>query len=334
MAISRRFARLARCQPPPDIVVVAMPTPGLAAAAVEYGQQKGVPVVVDMRDMWPDCYVEQAPRGTTALVLLLSRPAARAVRRACSKAAAIFGITRPFVEWGLTYARRPATPLDRDFPLAYSQAEPPSQDIEAARRLWAQRGITERPGQFIASFFGYFGGRYDIDTIIEAAKVLQKDALPVTFVLCGDGQYLQKCRQLAKGVDSVVLPGWVGQAEIWTMARMSSVGLAPYISSTSFRMSIPNKVIEYWSGGLPVVNSLDGIVADLLARHDCGVTYRLGDPGGLASALRGLYNDPTRLTAMSRNATALFNERFVAEKVYRDMDRHLERIVDDYRSGR
>ncbi|MCD6304259.1 MAG: sugar transferase, partial [Planctomycetes bacterium] len=337
VALARRFGRLAREQPAPDIIVASMPTPGLARAAVEYGRSRGAALVVDLRDMWPDCYVEQAPPGMRPLVWLAARPADRALRVACSQADAVIGITEPFVRWGLAKAGRSPGPLDRAFPLAPPECTAAEgEDVEAARRRWIERGLDEkrlRETQ-LACFFGYLGGRYELQTVIAAAELLQRRGADWTFVLCGDGQNLPRYRRLARGLPNVLLPGWVDLADIRSMMRLASVGLAPYISSTSFRMSIPNKIIEYLCGSLPVVSSLEGLVAEMLAENDCGVTYRLGRPERLAGILAELADRPERLEGMSANARRLYEERFSAEKVYGEMVRHLERIASERRGGR
>jgi glycosyltransferase involved in cell wall biosynthesis len=85
--------------------------------------------------------------------------------------------------------------------------------------------------------------------------------------------------------------------------------------------------------GLPVVSSLKGTLAELLAGHDCGVTYENGSPEELAGILCDLYDHPERLAAMSKNARALYEERFVAEKVYGQMSEYLEEIAAAHRSG-
>ena len=331
MAIARRFRRLAVTQPAPDIIVSGMPTPGLSLAAVEYGLARNVPVVLDMRDMWPECFVWSAPKLVRPLVYLASLPAARALHRAASRATAIVGHTRAFVEWGLRYAGRAAGPLDRDFPHGYPERSPDPGEIQQARQFWAERGISENTDRFIACFFGYMGRDFDMETVIAAAGMLEKQGVPVTFVLCGTGGSLERYKSLAQGLPNVVFPGLVSFSQIWTLMRLSSVGLAPYFNTKSFCASIPNKAIEYFSGSLPAVSSLQGLLAELLEENGCGVTYEPGKVEQLAAALRGLYESPERLGQMSAKAHGLFKKRFVAEKVYGEMVDYLEEVVASHR---
>ena len=329
VGLARGFARSARKQAPPDVIVAAMPTPGLALACANYGRAKGVPVIVDMRDMWPDIFVRAVPRALAFLARPAIWPMRRTLRLAASRATAIIGITEPFVEWGLSFARRPRRPTDRDFALGYSRQTPPQDALDKAQEFWRSLGVGPRDDAFTACFFGYFGRQFELQTVIDAARTLQASDRKFRFVLCGSGDNFDRYRRLAGGLTNVVFPGWVGSAGIWSLMRMSSVGLAPYISNADFQASIPNKAVEYMSAGLPIASSLTGTLQKLLADNDCGLTYGNGKPAELADALRLMHDSPDRLKAMSANALALFERRFVAEKVYGEMADYIERIAKE-----
>jgi glycosyltransferase involved in cell wall biosynthesis len=118
---------------------------------------------------------------------------------------------------------------------------------------------------------------------------------------------------------------------MWALMQLASVGLAPYASSPSFIVSVPNKAIEYLCGGLPVVSSLKGSLAELLATHRCGVTYENGNAQELAALLTDLRAHPDKLAEMSQNARSLHESRFKAETVYQDMVDHLIQVCQSTR---
>ena len=112
--------------------------------------------------------------------------------------------------------------------------------------------------------------------------------------------------------------------------RMSSFGLVPYISRQDFRISIPNKAIEYLSAGLPVVSSLQGVLSDLFAETGAGRTYENRNSGQLAAILEEFDDDGHLLQAASSSALSLYRERFVAEKVYAEFQAYLEGIAETH----
>lgn len=329
--MGRRFTEMTLSEAPPDVILCSFPALELAAAATAYGRERGVPVVLDIRDLWPDAMVRLAPRWGRWAARLMLEPLYRLARSCCAHATAIAGITPEFVDWGLRMARRTATRYDRAFTFGYSAVRPPEDALDEATRLWAERGITKKSNEFIACFFGAFGRQFELETVIEAARSLAMER-GFRFVLCGSGDRLSHYRELARDLPNVVFPGWVGEAEIWTLLRIASAGLAPYYSTPDFTASIPNKPAEYMSAGLPVVSSLAGSLEVLLQANDCGVTYANGDVQGLVGALRALRADEGYHERLSKNALRLYSERFVADAVYGEMAEYLEEVAAQ-RSG-
>ena len=55
-AIASAFAKQAYHTVQPDIVFCCLPTLELAEKSVQFGQKINAPVIVDIRDLWPDLY--------------------------------------------------------------------------------------------------------------------------------------------------------------------------------------------------------------------------------------------------------------------------------------
>jgi glycosyltransferase involved in cell wall biosynthesis len=322
--IAKKFKRLAALEPSPDIILCSMPTVELSSASVEYGSQLGIPVVLDIRDLWPDAIVDVLPVWTRHLARSLLRPMATSLQFACREAKGIFGITEDFLEFGLGYAGRSRGAFDDVFPSAYPLLRVEDQQMAMADRFWTDHVFGHAKPRFVVCFFGNFGHRVDFDTVIRSARRLHQLGRQVYFVMCGAGDNLEKCKKLAEGCDNILFPGHVGAVEIRSLMTHSSIGLLPYESTFDFVRSYPNKLIEYLSGGLPVVSSLRGLCQRLLADHDCGITYEIGNVDQLVSILIGLTQDSSRLLTMSNNAMHLFANKFVADKVYEAMSKRLE----------
>lgn len=323
--VAKRFRLLSRSWPRPDVILCSLPTLELSLAATSYGREFDVPVVLDVRDLWPDVFLDLAPAALQPLARCVLSPAFKQARLACSRATAISGITKEYVDWGVAFAGRPRQELDCHFPMGYVDRRPSESAIRDAERFWAQHGVG-MDGSFVACWFGMIGRHSEISTVIEAARRLVNLDHPIRFVLCGTGPDLARCRRLAQGCPNVVLPGWVNAAQIWTLLRIATVGLAPYVSIENYIRNVPNKPVEYLSAGLPIVSSLQGVLARLLAEHDCGVTYPNGRADELAQILAGLQGSP-RLHEMSDHAIALYRSQFVAERVYTEMGNYLRNVA-------
>jgi glycosyltransferase involved in cell wall biosynthesis len=175
----------------------------------------------------------------------------------------------------------------------------------------------------------------DLAHVIEAARLLEVRGVRARFVLCGEGQRLEEYRQAARGIPSVVLPGWVNHAAIYSLMRRASVGLDPLPERMNFLTNINNKAIEYLSAGLPVVASPErGVLYDLLKRTGSGVSYAPHDAGSLAACIEKFAGNPQVLAPMRANALALFDREFRAEVVYPAMEAHLVAVRHQYYAGR
>jgi len=329
IGIARKFRILAMEEEKPDIILCSFPTIELSAEAVRYGTLHDIPVVLDVRDLWPDLFLDSVPQYLRPLARVALTPMFKTAQKAFSRSTAITGVTAEFVDWGLRRAGRKYNQFDRAFPMAYSISIPTKKEILAAEKFWSKYNVEDKAGDFIACFFGTFGRQFDLDTVIKAARKLQDIENRIKIVLCGSGDNLNKYKRLAKGCKNILFPGWVGQPEIWTLMRIASVGLAPYVSTKNFMLNIANKPIEYMSAGLPVISSSKGALENLLSMHDCGITYQNGDAATLAAILHDLYKNRARLRELSNNALALFKDRFMAEKVYGEMCKYLELIAEN-----
>lgn len=325
--VAFQFYKLSKKMPKPDVILCSLPTLELSQAAVAYGKKNNVPVILDIRDLWPDLFLDYVPNKLKPILNLFLAPMWWQARYACSGATAITGCAPALVDWGVNLSGRKTSQYDKYFPFGYAANKATEQQISIAYEKWERLGIKKSDDNFMVCFFGTLGSQFDIETIINAARALKSKNVSLTFVICGDGDELKRYRGLAADLDNVIFPGWIDSSDIWTLMQISDVGIAPYYNNAGFSGSIPNKPIEYLSAGLPVVSSLCGFFEEFLREQSCGVSYKVGDINSLVEALILLSRDKNTRDQMSKNALSVFREKFMAEKVYGDMTNYLEEVA-------
>lgn len=329
--LAREFAVAVRQEARPDIILSSFPPIELSLAAVEYGEETGVPVVLDMRDMWPDIFVDQFPAWTRRAARVLLTPFFRQAKRACQGATAITGITQALVEWGLQRGERACSELDRAFPMGYTTRVPPSDRIMEAEAFWTDMGVPADSKDRTICFFGNMGRQFDLVPVIESAGKLAGRGVPVRFVLCGTGERLERYREMASGLRNVILPGWINEAKIHVLLRRSYAGVDPLPERYDYLATINNKAIEYLSAGVPVLSSpARGVLAETLAKLDCGASCAAQDAGALADLVEYACANPEAWARKAANAKVFFDRDLAAEKVYESFHRHLESIVKSH----
>jgi len=324
--LAERFEARSRTELVPDIIVASLPTIELALSAVEFGKRHGVPVVVDIRDLWPDAMVDLLPKIARPLGALLTSRLRAKVRATCAGAAAITGHAESFVDWGVRHAGRLVTSSDRVFPHGY-----PVNEIEANERSQAiaslrERGVDLSAGRFTAVYVGTIGNQPEIDPVIDAAHRLRLDPR-FQFVIAGEGSRLEHYRMAARGLSNTALPGWLNRAEIRVLLDHATAGLVPYPHRGDWLTALPNKFAEYLSASVPLLVSLTtGKMLEFAEANGCGLGY--GHSGErLANRLVELAESPERLSSLRHAAKRAFETHFKADVVYGGMVDYLERLV-------
>lgn len=322
--IGRTFSRHVLREQPPDVIVAALPTIELSLASVRYGAARGIPVVVDIRDLWPDIFVDTFPAPLRWAARLGLYPLFRQARAALCGCASIVGVSPGYLQWGLNFAGRPVRDTDGVFPLGYQRPTCNDRDVQAAADSLRARGID--PGKTICWFVGMFGRTYDLHTVIEAARRChQRSAHHLQFVLSGQGDSYHQLEQEARGLPNIVFTGWINAPQIAWLSRVARIGLMAYAPGAP--QGYPNKLFEYLSAGIPIVSCLHGETAALLDQEGCGLSYEPQDAAGLASILVALAGDEARITEMGRQAVRLFESRFKAENIHAALLSHLEMLA-------
>jgi glycosyltransferase involved in cell wall biosynthesis len=331
--LGRNMARAAESRPRPDVIHCGYPTLETCEAMVDYAGRHRVPTVVDVRDMWPEAFLDVLPGPARVLAAPALRYLDRRAGRMLRKATAINGHTPGFRDYGVRKAGRAPGPLDRWFPFGYVETRPEPAGLAAAQGFWDAQGIRESADWLTICFFGSLNSeRAEIDhrTLARAIRLLKARDVNVRAVYCGEGRVARALRvEFADLPGHVVVPGFMNGAQIWELMRRSDAGLLPYLPSRDFSDSLPNKSIEYLAGGLPVLTSLTrGYLFDRFSDAGCIVPYPAGEPEVLAGILETLTRDRVRLRDLSVNAAALFAREFRAEKVYGEMADYLEQLAD------
>lgn len=326
--LARRFEIHARQQAPPDVIVASLPSIELALAAVNYGRARGIPVVIDVRDLWPDVMVDLLPPLARPIGHLLTLKMRRQVIATCQGATAITGHASPFVTWGLRHAGRVAASADRHFPHGYPVPHVSAEQQAAAERALAAYGIDLSPDRIIVAFTGTIGTQTELAPAIEAAKLLQADRR-IQFVIAGTGDRFDDYRRTALGLPNVAFPGWLNRNEIAVLLERATFGLAPYPHRKDWLATIPNKFPEYLSAGLPLLVSLtSGLMVEFIRENECGISYAHSSEK-LASAISQLADDPENTLALKAAAWSAFERHFRAEIVYSSMVDYLEGIASN-----
>ncbi len=285
----------------PELIVTSLPPLATHEAARTLRDFFGCRLSVDVQDAWPEAFegVLPFPAPLRRIVSrILFGKARETARRAYLTADCITAVGKEYLENARAYG-----------------ASAPMGVFRLGIADIADDATPVADGPLRLIYGGNMGASYDLDTLIEAVRMLDGEKHDsVRLEIAGTGPTEAKLRRLASGCGAIVFHGFLQRREYEELLRQSEVGVVPMFAKS--HVAVPNKLADYAAAGLAILNCLTGELEELVARSHAGANYRAGDVKGLADAIRRMAKDRNALLEMRRNAIALARREFLAAKIY------------------
>jgi len=265
----------------PDVILVSLPPPVVGRAAAQWARRCGAALVVDVQDLWPETFRRFWPPGLGWLNPLVFAGMHRKVRATCRQAAAVVGAARGYTDRASRWALpgTPAATLRLGVDLAA---------LDAAVRPLGSIGLEKPVGEtwiFLGgTLSAYIHWPAALDMMMELNRRGRRD---VHLVVVGTGPAEAPMRQEAarRGLTNVRFLGQQPYEVFASVASSSDVGLVPVRPEAL--VLFPNRVFDYFAAGLPVVSTIGGELAEVLAARSAGITCEAVGPA-LADAVERL----------------------------------------------
>ncbi len=325
-----RFARnwLARAREEnsvgrPDVLIVSSPPLALGAAARAFCRQAGAKLVIDIQDAWPETFQRVVPRCLLA-------PLVRVARRNYRAANAITAVSQRYLDMARAYgascpmhlcyhgiARSPnATPpkSETSHPHTFYPLSSINYLLSTTHPLYPLSSINYPLSTLQLAYIGNMSLSYDLATVVEAVR----ETPDVTLDLAGAGPDEAALRTRAADCKRIHFHGYLDEAALRDLLAHADVGVIPMFPAS--QVGLPGKLADYAAAGLPVISSLPGETAELLARYRAGVAYVAGDKASFKAAMaeaRVLEKNDVYALAVEFDAEKLYNSylNFVLEKI-------------------
>lgn len=309
----------------PDIIIAALPTIEPAALAVNYGKKFNIPVLVDLRDMWPDIMVMHFPKIFQGLIKLGLMPKFAMTKKLLSEATGLTGITEPFLQWGLNYAGRAKNKNDAVIHFSYKP-----ENINDENEAFSQKLMDITKGKRVISFVGSLNENH-LPLMIDVIKTFDK---AVVLLIAGSGRCDEILKKRAQGAKNIFFLGWINKGQIKEVLKVSHFGLIPYLSRKDFLASIPSKVAEYLSEGLILISLLKGCLADFIEKEGIGYAFSPRANEIKKALTHILALDEKAIGELSQKAKKAFDNNFAEDIVLKKFEAHLESVIHQHALAR
>lgn len=170
------------------------------------------------------------------------------------------------------------------------------------------------PNGFNILFAGNIGESQDFETIIEAARIVAIKEPLIKWVILGDGRkrkYLEDKIVEYNLEKQIYLLGSYAVEKMPNFYACADALLVSLKKDYIFSLTIPSKIQSYLACGKPILASLDGEGARIIADAEAGFIANAQNPSLLAEQALKLYNMPKEiLLEMGRNGRKYFESNF------------------------
>jgi glycosyltransferase involved in cell wall biosynthesis len=301
-----------------DLLYVTSPPLFVGAAGLALSVLRGIPMVFEVRDLWPESAVTLGELRDGKAVQLATR-----LEEACYARAKRIVVTAQEIEARLVSRGIPSDKLA--LVRNGSNVDLFHPDPAAGDRIRAALDLRD---QFIVLYAGLFGLAYDLEGVIEVAEQLNWRVPDVHFLLVGDGPSKKtvEARAAASGVKNVTILPAQPRETIPDYFNAADVSLVPLREPTIFGM-MPVKIYDSMACRAPLIVAATGEPRTVVEGSNAGVVVDPGDQRQLRDALLRLYADPGLRETYGRNGRAAVCARYSRDAQARRLTQLLEDLV-------
>ncbi|MEN8151475.1 MAG: glycosyltransferase family 4 protein [Planctomycetota bacterium] len=274
----------------PDVVVVSSPTFFSVFAAAFLARRWGCPWVFEVRDLWPAIFTELGVLTNRTAIGILTRLELALYRRATRVVTVTDGFRENIVGRGIEPGRVVTITNGVDT----RRFAPVADRAEIRDRL----GVADR---FVVLYLGAHGVSHALGRMLDVAARWRDDPSAL-FRFVGEGAEKRglEARAAAEGLTNVEFLPAVQKDEVADLYHAADVCLVPLRDVPLFSTFLPSKMFEIMGCGRPVLASVRGEAAEILARSGGAVVVPPEDVGSIDRALRELRESPERRREMGR----------------------------------
>lgn len=185
--------------------------------------------------------------------------------------------------------------------------------------------------KLIVSYFGNMGICQDLDTILEAIRILKNDD-EIRFVFAGHGNKMEQLRKSIKKerLDNIVVYDFLHGHDFQDALNISDAFLVSLTAGLT-GLAVPSKTYSYMMAGKPVI-AIMGIDSDIskdLIENNAGYAMDVGEVDELVVSIQKLKKDDQLRAQMGVNSRRVFEEKYTTEKAMSKYVEMIKKVLED-----
>ncbi len=252
-------------------------------------------------DLYPEIAVNTGALRQGSLICRMMEFINRSVYRRADAVVALSGEMKDFI-----VANREIAP-EKIHVIPNWYQDQPSEDVSGEENPF------RKDGRFTVSYFGNMGTAQDMQTILDAIRLL-KDAHQYRFLFAGHGNKMEALRQITReeNLENVEIYDFLKGKDFRNALAAADCALISLERGLT-GLCVPSKTYSYMMQGIPLLAIMDpgDIVRDIEA--GAGKWVRNGEAHALAEQIRHMAENPREHSRMRQTCRELFLKKYTTQ---------------------
>lgn len=300
-----------------DVIYAYHPplTVGLVAVLLKVFRRSRV--VIDIQDLWPDTLRATGMINNQCALSLIGKVASLTYRMSDAVVVLSEGFRKRLLNRGVP---------EKKLEVIRNWAD--DQKLNAETKAVQ---LTQDAQQFFNILFaGNMGSAQALDSVLDAAEILEKQSSRVRFVLMGKGldvKRLKEDAQRRKLANVMFLPA-VPMEEVGGYLQAADALLVHLRDDELFEITIPSKTQAYMAVGKPILIAVRGDAEELINQAGCGVVAEPQNAVSIAIAAEQLATlDASQLASMGRQGREFYERELSLTSGAEKFSKVFERVL-------
>jgi glycosyltransferase involved in cell wall biosynthesis len=280
-----------------DVCIASSPQFFVGLAGVLLRMLRRFPLMLEIRDLWPDS-IEAVEAAGEGLLLRVLRRVERFMYRRADRISVVSPAFRDHIEACGVAPERIVTIPNGVSTRLFAAAQEERRSVLAAFE-----------GTFIVAYIGTHGMAHALETAIDAARLLRGES-DIHLLFVGEGARKEALRGYARDLDNVTFFDRMPRESVAQLLREIDVALVLLRDTALFRTVIPSKMFEIMGSARPIILGVEGEARRILEEADAGIAIPPENAEALAAAILRLRDDAALRERFGRNAYRYVRENY------------------------
>lgn len=297
----------------PDVIYTSSPDLFTAWQSVKFAKKHKMPVIVEVRDLWPLSIVEyKGFSNNNPAIKVLYEMEKRIYKRANALIFTMAG-GKDYIadkKWNKKVDTNKIFNVNNGIDIA-------EQEKQKSEFVLEDSDLND--DIFKVVYAGSIRTANSVDLLVKSAKKL-KD-YPVKFLIYGDGDNRAELENYCADneLNNVKFKGKVDKKYIPNICSKASVNVLTYKNAGTWKYGgSQNKMFDYMNSGRPIVTNIK-MGYSLLQKYDCGLELDNNNEEELSAAILQIYNLPeeeyAKMCQNAKNAAKDFDYEILTNKL-------------------